>query len=86
MISLSEMIRVLGEEMGVEPRVVRSTMQPGDVERTYADIDKAARLLGYRPDTPFREGIRAVVRWLEQRPVVDGLEHAATDPTGASGP
>jgi UDP-glucuronate 4-epimerase len=65
-IGLREMIRVVGEEMGIEPRVQRLPMQPGDVERTYADITKARRILGYAPQWEFREGIREFVRWLRR--------------------
>lgn len=65
-IGLMEMIRVVGEEMGVEPRIKRLPMQPGDVERTFADISKARRLLGYDPRWEFREGVRAFVRWLQR--------------------
>ena len=62
-VALSEMIRVLGEEMGVEPRIERLPMQPGDVERTYADIARARDELGYRPDTEFRDGLRRFLEW-----------------------
>ena len=65
-IGLREMIRAVGEEMGIEPRIRRLPMQPGDVERTYADITKARRLLGYAPRWEFREGIREFVRWLRR--------------------
>ena len=65
-IELMEMIRVVGEELGVEPRIKRLPMQPGDVERTFADISKARRLLGYDPRWEFREGVRAFVRWLQR--------------------
>lgn len=63
-IGLREMIEVVGEEMGIEPRILPSPEQPGDVVRTYADISKARRILGYEPQWEFREGIRAFVRWL----------------------
>jgi UDP-glucuronate 4-epimerase len=63
-VSLKNMIDVLGEEMGIEPRIRAFREQPGDVTRTYADISKARRLLGYDPKWEFREGIRAFVRWL----------------------
>ncbi|MGW8265960.1 MAG: GDP-mannose 4,6-dehydratase [Longimicrobiales bacterium] len=65
-IGLMEMIGVLGEEMGTEPRIRRLPLQPGDVDRTYADITKARRLLGYAPRWEFREGVREFVRWLRQ--------------------
>lgn len=41
--------------------------QPGDVKRTYADIEKARRTLGYEPRVPIEEGIRRFVRWYRQR-------------------
>jgi len=66
-VELGEMIQVLGEELGVTPRIRRHPMQPGDVERTFADISKAERLLGYHPTWEFREGIRSFVQWLRQR-------------------
>ncbi len=40
--------------------------QPGDVERTYADITKAARELGYNPSTPIRAGLEEFVAWLRR--------------------
>jgi len=65
-VSLSEMIRVLGEEMGTEPVVERLPLQQGDVQRTFADTTKATRLLGYRPSVDFREGIRAFLEWFDR--------------------
>ncbi len=38
-------------------------MQPGDVERTYADIDSLAHAVGFRPETPIEEGVRRFVNW-----------------------
>ncbi len=37
--------------------------RPGDVRRTSADIQKAGKMLGYRPGTPFKEGLRKTVAW-----------------------
>jgi UDP-glucuronate 4-epimerase len=65
-VSLKEMIQVLAEEMGVQPRVHVLPEQPGDVARTYADISKAREILGYAPAWEFREGIRSFVRWFDQ--------------------
>ena len=62
-VSLSRMIATIAEEMGVEPEIERLPMQPGDVERTYADVSKARRLLGYEPTTEFREGVRRFLEW-----------------------
>ena len=37
--------------------------QPGDVERTCADISSAKDLLGYNPVVTFEEGIAKTVEW-----------------------
>ena len=38
--------------------------QPGDVDRTCADISKAKVLLGYDPKVSFEEGIARTAAWL----------------------
>ena len=38
-------------------------LQPGDVETTYADVDRLATAVGFRPHTPIEEGIRRFVAW-----------------------
>ena len=60
---LSDMIRILGEEMGVEPVIDQLPMQPGDVTKTFADVEKALRLFAYRPSTDFRAGIQRFLEW-----------------------
>ena len=68
-VTLSDMIRIIGEEMGIEPRIEQLSMQPGDVLRTYADISLARDELDYRPDTEFRDGVRRFLEWFARQPV-----------------
>lgn len=62
-ISLMEMIQTIGEVLGVEPKIKQLPMQPGDVERTYADVSKAEKLIGYHPSISFKQGIERFVEW-----------------------
>ena len=62
-ISLKDMIATIGRVLGIEPKIKQLPMQPGDVDRTYADISKARELLGYEPKMTFEEGIRRFVEW-----------------------
>ncbi len=62
-VELSRLIELIADSLGVEPRIERLPPQPGDVERTYADIAKARRLLGYDPVIPIEEGIPEFVEW-----------------------
>lgn len=62
--TLTEMIATIGRVAGREPRVNRKPMQAGDVERTYADITRSKRELGYEPRTSFEEGVRKQWAWM----------------------
>jgi len=57
-VRLDEMIAAIGRVLGTEPRVRRLPVQPGDVERTWADLARAGAELGYRPRMEFEEGLR----------------------------
>lgn len=66
-VTLTEMIATIAEEMGVEPCIRRLPMQPGDVDRTWADIGKARGALGYAPQVEFREGVKRFLEWFADR-------------------
>ena len=61
--TLSELVQWIEEQMGKRAQVEYLPAQPGDVERTYADIRKARERLGYQPKINMREGISRFVRW-----------------------
>ncbi|MGQ0560347.1 MAG: GDP-mannose 4,6-dehydratase [Gemmatimonadota bacterium] len=63
--SLRQLVDLIAQAVGVEPILQRLPMQPGDVNRTFADVSKARDLLGYRPTTPVEAGIPHFVEWLK---------------------
>ena len=65
-VRLTRLIELIATELGVDPVIERLPPQPGDVERTFADISKARRLLAYAPSTGIEEGIRRFVRWYRE--------------------
>jgi UDP-glucuronate 4-epimerase len=60
---LRDLIATIAAALGKTPVINRMPEQPGDVPRTFADIGKARRLLGYRPTTRIAEGIPKFVEW-----------------------
>jgi UDP-glucuronate 4-epimerase len=62
--TLARLVELLADALGVTPALRRLPPQPGDVERTYADVAKANRLLGYAPTVTLDEGIPRFVAWL----------------------
>jgi UDP-glucuronate 4-epimerase len=63
-VSLREMIEALEQALGVPANLEWLPEQPGDVPRTWANVDKARRLLGYEPRTLFAAGVGRFVKSL----------------------
>lgn len=61
--TLAELISHIERALGKKAVINRLPEQPGDVPLTYANIDKARRLLGYRPATKIADGIPKFVDW-----------------------
>lgn len=64
-VSLAGLVSLLEDVLGVTAKLQRLPDQPGDVPQTWADVDKARRLLGYAPATPLREGLERFAGWLQ---------------------
>jgi UDP-glucuronate 4-epimerase len=65
-VPLGRMIATIAQSLGVEPRIERGPRQPGDVRLTSADLSHSEAVLGYRPQTPFPEGICRFVAWYRE--------------------
>ncbi len=66
-VRLLDMIEAIGRVVGREAVIERLPMQPGDVERTFAEVTRAERELGYRPQVEFEDGLRRQWAWLRPR-------------------
>jgi len=62
-VELRELISLLERELDTHAVIDHQPPQPGDVPQTFADIQKARRLLGYSPQTQIEEGIHKFVEW-----------------------
>lgn len=62
-IKLIDLVNLIQQKMGKKANLMFLPPQSGDVERTYADISKAERLLGYSPKVDIKDGIEKFVNW-----------------------
>jgi UDP-glucuronate 4-epimerase len=65
-VTLAEMIEGLEHALGVRAVIERLPEQPGDVPQTWANIERASRLLGYRPTTNYVDGVKKFAAWLRR--------------------
>lgn len=62
-VKLKDMIEAVADVVGVEPKIKELPMQEGDVDITFASIEKAKRLFGYNPGTSFKDGLEKFYEW-----------------------
>ncbi|HBR11482.1 MAG TPA: epimerase [Chryseobacterium sp.] len=62
-VTLNEMVSTIENTLGQKALKKNLPMQPGDVLKTNADIQKARSLLGYDPTTNFQNGIKKFMEW-----------------------
>ena len=68
-VSINELFRVVSRALGVSVNPVYRPPRPGDVRASYASIERAVVVLGWRPRTGLEEGIRRTVEWFLGRGV-----------------
>jgi UDP-glucuronate 4-epimerase len=64
-VKLIDMIQAIARVVGCEARISQLPEQAGDVERTWADLERAKRELAYRAETAFEEGLARQWAWMQ---------------------
>ena len=61
--NLMDMIGLIEDSLGKKAELNLMDIQPGDVKKTFADIEYSRDKLGYEPTTSITEGIPVFIRW-----------------------
>lgn len=61
--TLWELVKLIGDTLGKQPRIKKLPVQLGDVPRTWADLSHSSQILGYQPQVEIKEGIKRFVDW-----------------------
>lgn len=62
-ISILELYHAVAEALGSDLQPQMAPSRPGDVRHSLASLERAQRLLSYKPETPWREGLDLTLRW-----------------------
>jgi UDP-glucose 4-epimerase len=66
-ITLSALIDLVGELAGAPVKIDQQDRQAGDAFRNGGAISRATEVLGWTPEVPLRDGIRAQLDWHRSR-------------------
>jgi UDP-glucuronate 4-epimerase len=67
-IPLTQLVQTVADVTGIDPIIEHRGMQPGDVDRTWADLTRSRTELGYDPKTTIAEGIARQFEWMRHQP------------------
>lgn len=62
-VALADLIAGIEKTLGKKANIERLPLQPGDVNRTFADISKARKLLDYEPKVSIADGLQQFADW-----------------------
>ncbi len=65
-VTLSDLLAKIAERLEVPARVRAMPAQPGDVERTWADVSRARQELGWEPRVDLDSGLDLFVEWFRR--------------------
>lgn len=66
-VRLDELLAAVGRTVGREPVIQVEGQQPGDVDRTWADLARSGTELGYAPSVDLATGLQRQWEWLRGR-------------------
>lgn len=65
-VALMDYVRAVEKALGKKGKIVYKEIQPGDVQRTYADVQSLFEYINFKPSTNIEDGIKAFVdKYLE---------------------
>jgi UDP-glucuronate 4-epimerase len=62
-VKLTDFIDAIERELGKKAIMKLEPIQPGDIEKTWADVSELKRDFDYNPNTPVETGIKRFVEW-----------------------
>lgn len=65
-VKLLDFISAIEKCTGKKAKMIMKPIQPGDVEKTWADVDELVKDYDYRPDTPIEKGVKRFIEWYEK--------------------
>ena len=65
-VAVNYFVSLLEKELGKKAKVKRAPLPTGDVPITFADTNKAKKLLGWQPTTPIEEGVKHFIKWFKE--------------------
>jgi UDP-glucose 4-epimerase len=65
-VSVNQIYTTLARITSFEPPITKAPKRPGDIYQAYFDHSKAERVLGWKPEMSFEDGVKATIKFFRQ--------------------
>ena len=65
-VKLLDFINIIEKALGIKAKKEMLPMQPGDVEKTWANVDDLIRDYDYKPNTSIQKGVDSFIAWYKK--------------------
>ena len=65
-VKLLDFIEATEKALNIKAKKNFMPMQPGDVQKTYADVESLKQDFGYKPDTKIEKGVAEFIKWYRE--------------------
>ena len=62
-VNINDFIEIIEDELGIKANKIFTTMRPGDVKKTFADLKEIEKWIGYEPKINIKEGMKRFIKW-----------------------
>ena len=62
-VKLMDFIRAIEKSLNKKFEINFMPLQPGDVPKTYANVDSLVKAMNFKPNTPIQKGIDNFIKW-----------------------
>ncbi len=65
-VTVNEIIAMINDAVGKNIKSNYTDPRPGDIKHSLADITLAEKLLGFKPNIPFKKGLQKAIEWYRE--------------------
>ncbi len=62
-VNIMDFIEIIEDELGIKANKIFTEMRPGDVKKTFADLNEIENWIGYKPKINIKEGMKRFIKW-----------------------
>ncbi|OIO40648.1 LPS biosynthesis protein WbpP [Candidatus Pacearchaeota archaeon CG1_02_31_27] len=66
-ISINELTELINKFTGKNIKPVYEKPRPGEIKHSLANVDKAKKLIGYKPLYSFEQGLKETIKWIKEK-------------------